>query len=83
MTLPTVPGVYQDAIGDLWKLLDDGRWQYQARRLPFGGLTTAQVDDRSIGAEELGKFMPFPEAQLLPLKRVEAEDELPEIDSWP
>lgn len=71
--LPTEPGVYEDRVGDLWVLRDDGRWQYGARRLPFGG-TSTNVDRRPIDAEELASFR---DPELLPLKRVEIPDEPP------
>ncbi|MFE2998643.1 hypothetical protein ACFXG4_27030 [Nocardia sp. NPDC059246] len=71
--LPTEPGVYEDAIGDLWVLRDDGRWQYSARRLKFGGIST-NVDHRPIDAEELAACG---DPELLPLKRIEAQDTLP------
>lgn len=64
--LPTEPGVYEDCVGDLWCLRDDRRWQYGARRLPFGGLST-NVDRRPLDAETLAAFR---DPELLPLKRV-------------
>lgn len=73
--LPTEPGMYVDAVGDYWVLRDvDGQWQHTARRLPFGGVTTAGVDDRPIEATTLERVAPYPDAELLPLTRVEVED---------
>lgn len=74
--LPTEPGVYEDAVGDLWLLRDDRRWQYGARRLPFGG-TSTNVDRRPIDAETLASFR---DPELLPLKRVEAPSLPPEVE---
>lgn len=81
MVLPTESGFYEDAVGSLWFLRDDGQWEYLARRLPFGGLTTADVDHRPIAAEQLARVAPYPDAELLPLTRVEIEDVPPALDS--
>lgn len=34
--LPTEPGVYSDARGDLWVLHEDARWQHVERRMSDG-----------------------------------------------
>lgn len=77
--LPTEPGVYEDAVGDYWILHDDGRWQYEARRLPFGGISS-NVDRRPVDAETLASFR---DPELLPLERVEPPDSPPQVDSQP
>jgi hypothetical protein len=78
MTLPTEPGVYEDKIGDLWELHEDGHWQWRARRLPFGGL--APEDGVLVDPDAMARDARTPESQLLPLRRITAEDLPPESD---
>lgn len=75
MALPVEPGVYADRIGDLWELRQDGRWQYLARGLPFGGLS-GNVDSRPVTADALESFH---DPELEPLRRV-VPDSLAQID---
>lgn len=72
--LPTEPGVYEDRVGDLWVLQEGGKWQYTARRLPFGGVTRNGTHDHLIDAKAMEAIAPYPESELLPMKRVSVAD---------
>lgn len=81
--LPTEPGLYEDAKGDLW-LLEDHRWMHAARRLnddtlrPVMGRFTGRMS-----AEQFEHLATGPSVDVLPLERVAVDDVPPQLDSDP
>ncbi|WP_028475936.1 hypothetical protein [Nocardia sp. CNY236] len=69
--LPDEPGLYEDVVGDVWFLHDDMVWEHCARRLPFGGLAAPDPPTPHMGHEHMQHIARNPEAELLPMKRIE------------
>ncbi|MGW2666106.1 hypothetical protein ACWCW7_34565 [Nocardia tengchongensis] len=72
MALPTEPGVYRDARGDLWVLHGDGRWQHVERRMTDGRGWTVR-DYPPVSPETLESLGRIPGAEVLPLTLVEVD----------
>lgn len=74
--VPTTPGPYHDARGDLWILGEDGVWTWTLRRLPSGRMEPASPRSR-VPADVIGQAT-APGEDVLPL--VPAEPDEIEID---
>ncbi|MFE3060732.1 hypothetical protein [Nocardia sp. NPDC059239] len=70
MALPTEPGIYRDARGDLWVLHMTGRWQHVERRLSDGRFWPVR-DYEPVSAETLESLSHEPDVDVIPLTWVD------------
>ncbi|WP_306365417.1 hypothetical protein [Nocardia sp. CC227C] len=73
MTLPTKPGAYVDARGDIWLLHVDGRWQHVERRLSDGSGYPVR-DYSPVPPDVLEELAQEPNVAVLPLTPVQVPD---------